>query len=200
MESVNLQHPMRRIDGHTIAALLNPRPSVLVTCCDAEGNPNVLSVAWQTPLSHEPPMLGISIDMRRYSHALLEQAGQFVVNVVSADMQPAIELCGNYSGRQVNKVLMASLKLSPAHCVRPSLIGGALAHLECEVAQMLDTGDHTFFVAHVVFAQANSQCFSEAWDPQTGNVLLCLQRDRFGTWAELSSSKEESHHDNEFGS
>ena len=185
---------MQKIEGRAIAALLNPRPAVLVTCCDAQGNPNVLSVAWHTPLSHDPPLVGISIDMRRYSHALIQQSGQFVVNVVGQTFQEAIEGCGNVSGRQVNKFAAFHLSALPAHCVKPPLIAWALAHLECNVIHRIPTGDHTLFVAEVIFAQANGQCFSDAWDAQTGKVLLCLQRDRFGTWENTNLLSSRSKH------
>jgi hypothetical protein len=62
---------MRMLDvkGRDIAALLNPRPVVLITCCDRAGMPNVLSVAWTTPVSHEPPIIAVSIAPNRYSHS-----------------------------------------------------------------------------------------------------------------------------------
>jgi flavin reductase (DIM6/NTAB) family NADH-FMN oxidoreductase RutF len=68
METEDRTDEMKLIQGKEIAAFLNPRPVVLVTRRDAVGNGNVLSVAWHTPLSHSPPMLGISNDTRRYSH------------------------------------------------------------------------------------------------------------------------------------
>jgi flavin reductase (DIM6/NTAB) family NADH-FMN oxidoreductase RutF len=176
------ENPMRTILGREIAALLNPRPLVLVTCCDAQGRPNVMTAAWQTPLSHEPPLLGVSIDLRRYSHALLQQVGELVVNVVGPGFEEALLRCGNASGRDVDKLAAFGLRALPARCVHPPLIAGALAHLECEVVQQVPTGDHTLFVSRVVYAQAVSQCFSDGWEAPGGQVLLCIQRDRFATW------------------
>jgi flavin reductase (DIM6/NTAB) family NADH-FMN oxidoreductase RutF len=179
---------MRSILGREIAALLNPRPLVLVTCCDAQGRPNVMTAAWQTPLSHEPPLLGISIDLRRYSHALLQQVGELVVNVVGPGFEEALLRCGNASGRDVDKLTAFGLRTQPARCVRPPLIDGALAHLECEVVQQVPTGDHTLFVARVVYAQADSQGFTDGWEAPGGQVLLCIQRDRFATWISTKPS------------
>jgi flavin reductase (DIM6/NTAB) family NADH-FMN oxidoreductase RutF len=179
---------MRSILGREIAALLNPRPVALVTCCDVQGRANVMTAAWQTPLSHEPPLLGVSIDLRRYSHALLQQVGELVVNVVGPSFKETLERCGNASGRDVDKLAAFGLRTLPARCVRPPLIEGALAHLECEVIQQVHTGDHTLFVARVVYAQANSQCFSDGWEAPGGEVLLCIQRDRFATWTDTKST------------
>lgn len=174
--------PMTIIHAREISALLNPRPAVLLTCCDEQGKPNIITIAWLTPLSHDPPLLGVSIAPSRYSHSLIDQTGEFVVNVVSRQLEQAVILCGAQSGAQVDKFQAAGLTALPAHHVRPPLIGGALAHLECRVVNQLHTGDHTFFVGQVLHAQALGGSFDEGWLEQKGDVLLCLQRGEFGTW------------------
>jgi flavin reductase (DIM6/NTAB) family NADH-FMN oxidoreductase RutF len=178
-ETYHLQQT-KIVAGKEIAALLNPRPVVLVTCCEATGVPNILSVAWHTPLSHDPPMVGISIGLTRHSHALISNTGEFVVNVVSRDLQPAVELCGNLSGRDNDKVALSGLHLRPARYVRSPVISDALGHLECRVVQQTPAGDHTFFVAQVLHAEARADRFTDSWHPNRSDVLLCWQRDRFG--------------------
>jgi flavin reductase (DIM6/NTAB) family NADH-FMN oxidoreductase RutF len=173
----------KTILGRNISALLNPRPVVLVTCCDKNGVPNVLSAAWHTPLSHDPPLLGISIDKRRYSHHLIVASGEFAINVVGPEFQPAIEFCGNCSGAEVDKITSAKLNLKQAYHIRPPLIDGALAHLECVVRQQVNAGNHSFFIADVLYAEAREDGFSDCWEASIGSVLLCLQRDRFVTWS-----------------
>lgn len=180
MCQIDQVHPIQTITGRKIAALLNPRSAVLVTCCDATGVPNVLSVAWHTPLSHEPPLVGLSIGLTRYSHGLIAETGEFVINVVDKALQPAVELCGSHSGRDSDKVALAGLPLRPACCVRPPVIVSAMGHLECRVEGRVPAGDHTFFVGRVLHAEVRAGCFSDAWHPTQGHVLLCLQRDRFG--------------------
>ncbi len=170
------------IQGRQIAALLNPRPAGLVTCCDANCVPNVLAVAWHSPLSHDPPLLGISIGKGHFSHDLISQCGEFVFNVVSQEFQKAIELCGNRSGRELDKFREAGLKMMPAYHVRPPVIAGALAHLECTVVRQVSAGDHTLFIGRVLYAEAKGESFSDSWEPELGDVLLCLQRDRFVGW------------------
>ncbi len=170
------------VENRQIAALLNPRPAVLVTCCNRSLVPNVLTVAWHTPLSHNPPLLGISIDLRRYSSELIQVQKEFVINVVSKELQSAVECCGSKSGRDEDKFTAAGLIIQSAHYVRPPVIVGALAYLECKVVNELHTGDHTFFIGKVVYAEAQVDCFSDGWEQPEGQVLLCIQRDQFGTW------------------
>jgi len=179
MKTIEEAVGMKVIQGREISALLNPRPVVLASCCDAGGKVNVLTVAWQTPLSHTPPLLGISLDLRHYSHQLIAESGEFAVNVVGEGFREAVEVCGNCSGRDTDKVLKAGLRLVPAHRIRPPLIAGALAHLECVVRDQVRAGDHDFFIGEIVYAAAQGESFSDQWQAPAGDVLLCLQRDRF---------------------
>ena len=174
---------MKQIKGREIAVLLNPRPAVLVTCCDRAGSANVLSVAWQTPLSHDPPMLGVSITSRRFSHHMIVETGEFAINVVEHGMREAVVYCGTVSGRDEDKLSKAGLKLLPAHSIRPPLIEAALAHLECQLVEQIETGDHTFFVGRVVYAEAKTKSFSDSWDPTSGEALLCMRSDRYCRWS-----------------
>lgn len=171
------------ITGRAIAALLNPRPAVLVTSCDSAGKPNVLTMIWLTPLSHDPPLVGVSIGLTRLSHALVQATGEFVVNVVGQSYVDAVRVCGTHSGSDCDKIGLAQLQLAPARCVRPPVVLGALARLECRVVNEVPAGDHTLFIGSVVYAAARDGCFSNEWDPARGDVLLCLQRDHFGAFA-----------------
>lgn len=178
----------QRVNGHDLAALLNPRAAVLVTSCDAAGRPNVMTAVWQSPLSHRPPMVGISIAPERYTHRLITAVGEFVVNVVDESFATAVELCGDVSGVQTDKFVLAHLEVLPAARVRPPLIAGALAHLECRVAQSVTCGDHTLFVGEVLYAQALDGTFERGWK-EPARVLLAFQRDLFGHAVPVEESK-----------
>lgn len=182
MEPLEHAAEMKMIQGREIAALLNPRAAVLVTCCDEGGLANIFSLAWHTPLSHNPPLLGIAIDNRRYSHGRICETGEFVLNIVPAEFQEAVEICGTHSGCNTDKFRLAGLATLPAACVRPPRVEGALAYLECSLVEQVQTGDHTLFIGRVVCAEARADSFSDAWQPEHGDVLLCLQRKQYATW------------------
>jgi flavin reductase (DIM6/NTAB) family NADH-FMN oxidoreductase RutF len=171
---------MVNVKGRDIAALLNPRPVALITCCDKAGQPNVLSVTWTMPVSHEPPIIAISVAPSRHSHALLLETNEFVLNIVGQSFIDAVETCGNCSGASTNKVAEAGLRTEKSLCVWPPRIVGALGYLECRVAKRLTVGDHSLFLANVLQAEAVAEAFSGVWDTGNGDVLLCRQRDQFG--------------------
>ena len=39
--------------------------TVLVTCNNHKGKPNIITLAWHTPLSSKPPLYGIAIAPKR---------------------------------------------------------------------------------------------------------------------------------------
>lgn len=184
---------MVNITGRDIAALLNPRPVALITCCDHAGTPNVLSVTWTMPVSHEPPVIAISVAPGRYSHSLLLETNEFVLNIVGQKFLEAVETCGNCSGKSGDKFAKAGLQMQKALRVRPPRITGALGYLECHIEDRRTVGDHSLFLANVLHAEASEKAFSGVWDTENGDVLLCRQRDQFGRCeiSEIDESKRQ---------
>ena len=74
--------------------MLYPLPAVMVSCQypagkeDAlctnpalAGKPNIITVAWAGTVCTNPPMLSISVRPERYSYHMIEESGEFVVNL-----------------------------------------------------------------------------------------------------------------------
>ncbi len=131
-----------------------PEWIVLVTSIDQKGRPNVMPVGWSMFTSHEPLLYAVSITPQRYTHGLIEESGEFVVAIPSMGMGPAIYYCGTHSGRDVQKFENCSLEPTAASKIKPPLIKGAVANLECRVVSSLEAGDHTIFIGEVVAAHA----------------------------------------------
>ncbi len=169
------------VEGRGIAALLHPRPVYLVTSRGEDGSDNAASVAWVTPLSHRPPLVGLSVRPSSHTHALIGQTGHFVVNIVDTSMVDAVRACGNASGSTTDKIADAGLRLLPAEKIDCGRIQEALGWLECCVETRIDAGDHVLFIAAVV-AASGAEGFTDGWDPSTQRVLQCAAHDRFGAY------------------
>ncbi|MGQ9468263.1 MAG: flavin reductase family protein [Nitrososphaerales archaeon] len=155
-----------------VARLMYPRPMVMITCISSSGKPNIIPVAWTMPTSFDPPMVAVSIALTRYSHKLIEETREFVINIPTKELVKHIDYLGSVSGRDVNKFKASKLTPLPAKKVKPPLIGECVAHIECELASKLDTGDHTIFVGKVVAAQANEDAFKNYYDLNKVKTIL----------------------------
>jgi len=171
--------------------LLHPTKVVLVTSADKEGNPNILAVGWSTPVSHKPWMLAIAVHPSRYSHKLIEETAEFTVNIPTTELAYQTQYCGEYSGRDVDKLKELNLTPKPGKKVRCPSIEECIAYIECKVVHQFTTGDHTMFVGEVVYAEAEENLITvnpktrtvpdRYFDPTKCNTLLHLGGDAYIT-------------------
>lgn len=92
------------------ATLLMPLPAVLVSCGSLE-KPNIITIAWTGIVNSTPPMTYISVRKSRYSHDLIAESGEFVINLTTEALTFATDYCGVKSGREVDK--FTEMKLTP---------------------------------------------------------------------------------------
>ena len=130
---------------------------VMATCIDSKGKPNIITLGMYMSISSNPPIVCIGVAPQRYSYELIEEAGEFVVNVPSIELKDAMELCGTKSGRNCDKFKEADLTPAPAEKVKPPLIKECFGSLECRVIQHHVYGDHTLFVGEVVAASIDDK-------------------------------------------
>ncbi len=128
-----------------------PTPAGLITAVDEAGIPNIITLGEIFNISiHTPVILGIAIHKRRYSHQLISQTREYVVNLPTQAIQEQVWHCGRVSGRQVNKFEVTGLTPLPAAIVKPPLIAECPVNLECKVLDIQVIGDHDLFLGEVV--------------------------------------------------
>jgi flavin reductase (DIM6/NTAB) family NADH-FMN oxidoreductase RutF len=138
-----------------------PMQTVLVTCNDEKGNTNIITLAWHTPISRKPPLYGISIAPKRYSHGLIEKTEEFVVNFIPYSLVEAAQYCGTHTGRTSEKLCKTGLSLLLAKKLSTPLIKEGYAHLECKLKESISLGDHTLFIGEVVAISADDNAFKD---------------------------------------
>lgn len=144
--------------------LLSPVPAVMVSCRGKaeEARPNIITVAWAGTVNSAPPMVSVSIKKVRFSHAIIRESGEFVVNMVDAARCKALDFCGVRSGRDVDK--FAHCGLTPMPAVGMSYapaIAQCPAYLACKVRQVIELGSHDLFLGEVVGVQVREDLFDE---------------------------------------
>lgn len=131
-----------------------PMRHYLVTC-GSSGRANIIAVSFCMPVSREPPMVACAIGQKMYSSQLIQQTKEFVINVPTQELKRQIYYCGFHSGRDVDKFKETGLTPLRARLVSTPIIAECVAHMECRVAQTIDTGDKYLFIATVVDAYAD---------------------------------------------
>jgi flavin reductase (DIM6/NTAB) family NADH-FMN oxidoreductase RutF len=137
--------------------MLYPVPPVLVSCSDSRGHVNIITVAWAGTVCSDPVMVSIAIKPERFSHGLIKDSGQFVVNLPSRRMVRAVDFCGVRSGRDTDKFQATGLIGEPAGLVKAPIIAQAPVALECQVESVLELGSHHLFLGKVLGVQVNEE-------------------------------------------
>ena len=62
--------------------MLYPLPAVMVSVTDGKGQDDIITVAWTGTICTNPPMVYISVRPSRFSHHMLMETGEFVINMI----------------------------------------------------------------------------------------------------------------------
>lgn len=137
--------------------MLYPLPVVMVSAADREGRANILTVAWTGTVCTNPPMVSISVRPSRYSHHMIMETGEFVINLTTKRLAYAADYCGVRSGRDTDK--WEEMKLTPAASeqVKAPYIAESPVNIECKVVETKPLGSHDLFLAEVVAVHADDR-------------------------------------------
>lgn len=148
--------------------LLYPLPVVMVSCGNISGKYNIITVAWTGTINSNPPMCYISVRKERFSHKLISDTREFVLNLTTEDLAFATDWCGVKSGRDVDKFREMKLTPVPAQVVKAPLIAESPLSIECRVTEVKELGSHDMFIAEVVAVDADDSLI----DKTTGQFQL----------------------------
>ena len=148
--------------------LLVPLPAVMATVGDMEKS-NIITIGWTGILSSDPPRTYISVRPSRYSHKLLEENPEFVINLTTEELAFATDYAGIYTGAKVDKFEKLSLtKLASEKVKVPTIAESPLA-LECRVFDVLHFGTHDVFMADIVNVTVREELLDE-------RGKICIER------------------------
>ena len=143
--------------------MLYPLPAVMVSCANAAGEKDIVTVAWAGTVCTNPPMLSISLRPERHSYHIVRESGEFVVNLVTSRLQRSCDWCGVRSGRDYDK--WEEGHLTPASATALDLaptIAESPVSIECRVRDVLELGSHHLFLADVLAVQVEEGLLDES--------------------------------------
>lgn len=141
--------------------MLYPLPAVLVSVADKAGNSNLFTVAWTGTVCSDPPMVSISVRPERYSYHMIEETGEFVLNLTTEQLSFAVDYCGVKSGRDTDKWKEMNLTRVSGECVNVPLVEESPVNIECRVVRKEELGSHHMFLAEVLAVHVDEQYLDE---------------------------------------
>ncbi len=127
----------RRLLGHFAAGV------TIITTTGKDAKPYGLTATAFCSVSLDPPLVLICVDKKAESHLHVEASGSFAVNLLT---QQQIDLSNRFAKSGGDKFEGIDWKRGSLDL---PLLPGALAHLECRSANVIDAGDHTIFLGRV---------------------------------------------------
>lgn len=160
--------------------LLLPEIVGLITVRDNDGQVNVMAAGMIMLATHEPPCLVLGVSPKRYSHRMIEESKEFVVNIPSREFVDEVNFCGIASGRNTDKIQKCRFTLIESEKLKSPSIKECIAHLECKVLNSFITGDHTLFYAMIVAARVEGYALkNNRYDISEVKPLLLIGGNRY---------------------
>ena len=143
------------------STMLGPLPAVMVSCGDMQ-NSNIITIAWVGIACSQPTRVYISVRPDRYSHHIIKESGEYVINLTSERLLAACDYCGIRSGRDVDKFAEMKLTKQAGSVVSAPMIAESPISLECKVFDVISLGSHDMFLADVVAVHADESIVDES--------------------------------------
>ena len=146
-----------------------PTSAILLTVATKERQDAMTASAMF--VSEDLPLLVVSVAKHILTHDLIEEAGEFVLNVASSNQAKLARKLGSTHGREVDKFKEFNMSTEKASKVNSPMIKGSFAHLECKVVTSYSSGNYTIYVAEVVDYRADEKLVPVAWHRNNYFVL-----------------------------
>ena len=141
-----MNHPFVSL---TPGTLLAPVPAVMVSCALPGEKPNIVTIAWAGTVNSDPPMCSVSVRKERFSHHIIRDSGEFVINLCGRDQLKSLDFCGVKSGREVDKFACCGLTPVPVPGFAAPAVGECPLYLACRVVSVQALGSHDLFLGKV---------------------------------------------------
>lgn len=166
--------------------LLAPVPAVMVSCARQGENPNIVTIAWAGTVNSEPPMCSVSVRKERYSHGIIRDSGEFIINLVGEAQLRATDFCGVKSGRDVDKFAACGLTPVQVEGFSAPAIGECPLYLACRVVSVQELGSHDLFLGSIERVGVKPEMMDEKGRLDFGKMKLAAYN--HGTYYALGSA------------
>jgi len=117
---------------------------LLLVSAGSDGKPNVMTIGWGLiGTLWRRPVYMVAVRESRHTHQLMEENGDFTVNVPHRGMGNVTTFCGTVSGRDHDKFGEARLTTVPGRRIKTPVIEECTIHYECRTVGKLKVSANT---------------------------------------------------------
>ncbi len=183
---VGLQDWSRQEFYQLMTALVIPRPVGWISTISASGINNVAPYSYFNLMGSDPFYVAFSSHNIKDTIANLREVPQFVVNIVSMQLLEKMNFTSADFPRDQDEFKWAGLRPVTSAKVRPLRVGEAPAHLECEVAQMVDDGNTHIVLGRIVHAHVEPRVWNQGRvDPRLLDPVCRLSGSAYAALGEI---------------
>jgi len=148
----------KSIGAGTFAA---PSPVWVVGTYDADGRPNMMTVAWGGICCSRPPCIYVSLREATYSHGNILSRRAYTVSIPGEEYWREADYTGIASGRDTDKFEDTALTPARSAVVDAPYVDEYPLVLECRLKETVDLGLHTMFVGEIVDVKADQDVLTD---------------------------------------
>lgn len=160
------------IDLSKFYRALAPRPAVLISTIDKDGNSNAAPFSFVSPVSLEPPLVLFCSQHKHDTLANTRATGEFVINMVPEGIKNQVYGCSRKLPAGESEIRETGLKEKPSEKVGPPGVAEGIGWFECKVLFEKEAGDHVIVVGEVLRAEVRDEFAKDGFDLLSAKPLM----------------------------
>ena len=149
------------IDNKNAYRILAPRPTIIVTTVNNNGEVNAAPFSFTMPVSMNPPLIAFASVTTHHTYKNIDETGEFVVNIPNEDILKELWITGEKFPQDVNEIEKAGLTQIPSKKVAPPKIKECIASIECKVKWIKKAGDHDVIIGESIYAEVQENILKD---------------------------------------
>ncbi len=132
------------------------RPGLFLVTAGPDGRANAMTIGWATiGVIWGKKIMQVLVRPSRYTYTLIEQSDSFTVCLPTPAMTQAVAYCGQYSGRDGDKLAACKLKTLPSSRVAAPGIDGCPVIYECRIVHKNDVNPRSLAADITAYPSGN---------------------------------------------